>query len=136
MLFRSVPISDTEMCSFIVATEKGGGGGLKARAEVKPDANELTAEILAGRMNIKQVLEHPYLATIQDQVAQAGQGANVDRSLERLGLSDRHLGFFRRIWTREVHAMLEGRPIKRGDARVDCSPLHEQKHALIAAGMY
>ena len=95
-----------------------------------------TTEIMAGRMTINDVIEHPYLATVQDQVAQAGQGRNVDRRLERLGLSDRHLGFMRRIWAREALAFAEGRPIKHGDAHVDCSPLHEQKNALKASGAY
>ncbi|MFM9969554.1 MAG: Rieske 2Fe-2S domain-containing protein [Burkholderiales bacterium] len=95
-----------------------------------------TAEILAGRLSIMDVVDHPYLATIQDQVAQAGQGKNVDRGLERLGLSDRHLGFMRRIWQRETQALAEGRPIKRGHDKVDCSALHEQKNALRASGAY
>lgn len=104
-------------------------------AQWQPDVF-YTREIMAGRMSIKDVVGHPYLATIQDQVAQAGQGANVDRSIERLGISDRHLVFFRRVWAREVEAMLQGRPLKRGHAGVDCSPLHAQKQALIAAGAY
>jgi len=91
---------------------------------------------MAGRMSIMDVVDHPYLATIQDQVAQAGQGANVDRGQERLGLSDRHMGFMRRIWAREAQAFAEGRPIKRGNGEVDCSPLHEQKNALKATGAY
>ncbi len=87
-------------------------------------------------MTIMDVVEHPYLATIQDQVAQAGQGRVVDRGLERLGLSDRSLGFMRRVMAREMTALAEGRPIKRGHGKVDCSPLHEQKNALRASGDY
>jgi 5,5'-dehydrodivanillate O-demethylase oxygenase subunit len=108
-----VPISDTEMCSFIVATEKGGGGGLKAREEVKPDANELTAEILAGRMRVQDIdPDYPNLFMVQDNVALGGQGLIVDRSLDHLGQSDKALIFLRRLWSRELLALHEGREPK------------------------
>ena len=123
MLFRSpqwmlhlawrVPITDTEMCSFIVATEKGAGGSLKPRAEIEPDANFLTAEILAGRMRVQDIdPDYPNLFMVQDNVALGGQGLIVDRSKDHLGQSDKALIFLRRLWARELRALHEGQPTK------------------------
>ena len=109
-----VPISDTEMCSFIVAAEKGGGEGLKPRPEVEPDANVLTDEILAGRMRVQDIdPDYPGLFMVQDNVALGGQGSIVDRSKDHLGQSDKALIFLRRMWSRELLALVEGREPKQ-----------------------
>jgi 5,5'-dehydrodivanillate O-demethylase len=42
----------------------------------------------------------------------AGQGAIVDRSNERLGQSDRGIVLMRRLWSREMQAISEGKPLK------------------------
>ena len=108
-----VPITDTEMCSFIVATEKGGGQGLKPRPETKPDPNVLTDEVLAGRLRVQDLdPNYPGLFNVQDNVALAGQGRIVDRSKDRLGQSDKALIFLRKMWERELRAIAEGREPK------------------------
>jgi len=108
-----VPITDYEMASFIVATEKGGGQGLKPRPETKPDPNFLTDEVLAGRMRVQDLdPDYPGLFNVQDNVALAGQGRIVDRSKDRLGQSDKALIFLRRMWERELRALAEGRAPK------------------------
>ena len=108
-----VPINDTEMCSFIVAAEKGGGEGLKPRPEIEPDANYLTAEVLAGRMRVQDIdPDYPGLFMVQDNVALGGQGYVVDRSLDHLGQSDKALIFLRRMWSRELLAIAQGREPK------------------------
>jgi 5,5'-dehydrodivanillate O-demethylase oxygenase subunit len=95
-----------------------------------------TDEILAGRMTLMDIVSHPYLATIQDQVAQSGQGRSVDRSQEHLTQTDRCMVFYRRIVRRELAALADGLPLKQWQSTADCSPLRAQKDALIASGAY
>lgn len=52
------------------------------------------------------------LTSAQDYVAAVGQGAIVDRSLERLGKSDLGIAFMRRIFFRELDAIGVGRATK------------------------
>jgi 5,5'-dehydrodivanillate O-demethylase len=56
--------------------------------------------------------EYPALFQVQDGVALAGQGAMVDRNRERLGQSDRGIILMRKLWSRELQAIAEGRPLK------------------------
>jgi 5,5'-dehydrodivanillate O-demethylase len=49
----------------------------------------------------------------QDYVAQVGQGTVADRVQEHLGRSDIGVILFRKIWERELHALAEGRPLKK-----------------------
>ena len=49
---------------------------------------------------------------MQDNVALAGQGRIVDRSLDRLGQSDRGITLLRKLWDRELKALKAGKPIK------------------------
>ena len=108
-----VPITDSEMCSYIVAANKGGGEGLKPRPETKPDPNFLTDEVLAGRLRVQDIdPDYPGLFNVQDNVALAGQGPMVDRSKDRLGQSDKAVIFLRRMWARELKALAEGRAPK------------------------
>ena len=131
-----VPISDTEMCSFIVAAEKGGGKGLKPRPEIEPDANFLTAEVLAGRMRVQDIdPDYPGLFMVQDNVALGGQGQIVDRSLDHLGQSDKALIFLRRMWSRELLAIAEGREPKQW-RRPGESFLQERTRELELAGAF
>ena len=84
---------------------------LRKRAAARPRA-EVAADILAGKLRLADVLDHPNLVTIEDIVAQAGQGRIVDRSEEWLGRSDAGIIFMRKIWMREMRALAEGRPLK------------------------
>jgi 5,5'-dehydrodivanillate O-demethylase oxygenase subunit len=93
-----------------------------------------TDEILAGRMAISDLLDHPYLATLQDMVAQCGQGRHTDRGTERLGVSDRHMTFLRRIWARELGLLAAGQPTKRWASLPDCPALEEFRKPLIESG--
>ncbi|MFM9969296.1 MAG: Rieske 2Fe-2S domain-containing protein [Burkholderiales bacterium] len=130
-----VPISDTEMCSFIVAAEKGGGEGLKARPEIEPDANFLTDEILQGRMRIQDISpDYPNLFMVQDNVALGGQGRLVDRSKDHLGQSDKALIFLRRMWSRELQALAEGREPKVWRRPAESFLLAERSRELELAG--
>jgi 5,5'-dehydrodivanillate O-demethylase len=108
-----VPIDDETMASFILAVRKGGGEGLVRRPPTDPDPNDITEEVLAGRLRV-QDLDPDYrgLFNVQDNVALAGQGRIVDRSLDRLGQSDKGVILLRQLWEREMKAISEGRLIK------------------------
>jgi len=75
-------------------------------------ADDVAAEVLAGRTRMAEVADHPYLAIIEDIVTQAGQGAIADRGAEHLGRSDVGIIAMRKIWSREMRALAEGRPGK------------------------
>jgi hypothetical protein len=51
------------------------------------------------------------LAILQDSVAQVGQGAIWTRQNEHLGSSDQGLILRRKLWTQELQALAEGRPL-------------------------
>lgn len=53
------------------------------------------------------------LTSAQDYVAAVGQGAIADRSRERLGKSDQGIVALRRIFWREMDALVAGQPVKR-----------------------
>jgi 5,5'-dehydrodivanillate O-demethylase len=103
------------------------------RANWKPDTWYME-EIFAGRLHLADIPDHPYLATIQDMVAQVGQGRSVDRSLEKLGQSDRHMNFLRRILARELSLVAGGQPTRRWEVMQDCPELTEAKRQFMAAG--
>ena len=44
---------------------------------------------------------------------QIGQGRIPDRELDRLGHSDASVILRRKMWTRELQALAEGRPLKQ-----------------------
>ncbi|NQV55872.1 MAG: Rieske 2Fe-2S domain-containing protein [Rhodospirillales bacterium] len=108
-----VPITDEEMASFIISTKKGGGGGLLRRPHTDPDPNDITEDVLQGRVRV-QDLDPGYrgLFNVQDNVALAGQGRIVDRSKDWLGQSDKGIILLRQIWARELKALADGMPIK------------------------
>jgi 5,5'-dehydrodivanillate O-demethylase len=108
-----VPVDDENMWTFVVTARKGRGGGLQQRPHVEPDPMYYTNEILAGRMRVQDIdPDYPALFNVQDNVALGGQGAIVDRSREQLSRSDKGVVFIRRIWMRELRALVEGKPLK------------------------
>jgi 5,5'-dehydrodivanillate O-demethylase len=105
-----VPIADDKMCSFIISAHKGAGGGLKPRAAIDPSPDDVTADVLEGRIRV-QDLDPNYagLFQVQDNVALAGQGSMVvDRTIDRLGQSDKGVIFLRKLYERELRAIAEG----------------------------
>jgi len=75
---------------------------------------DLADEILAGRLRREDVdQETTEFLRVQDDVAQAGQGIFADRKNERLGRSDAGIILMRKLWTRELRALAEGRPLKQ-----------------------
>jgi len=63
------------------------------------------------------------LTSAQDYVAAVGQGAIVDRTIERLGASDAGIAMLRRILLREMRLIREGKPTKQWHKRAQAEEL-------------
>jgi len=85
---------------------------LQRLAHSRP-SREVAADILAGKLTLADVADHPWLVMIEDEVAQAGQGRIFDGSAEHLGRTDVGIIHMRKIWARELRALAEGRPLKQ-----------------------
>jgi 5,5'-dehydrodivanillate O-demethylase len=117
-----VPVDDMSHASFNLslvhitgsAAERYRESRKQRRASVAklPSAREMADAVLAGDLCIHEIEDRPDLVNIQDHVAQEGQGAIPDRDSERLGRSDAAVILMRKIWTRELRALAEGRPLK------------------------
>jgi len=77
-----------------------------------PPVMDLVRNIWSGKLRFAEAT-HPDLAVVQDIAVQAGQGRIEDRQNERLGRSDTGIILWRRILTRELRAIAEGRPAKK-----------------------
>lgn len=112
-----VPIDDERHHSFNVSLTHLSGEAAEAyRQRRRPEdgAEEVVAlseRILNGELTIADVVDHPALVNIQDNVAQIGQGRIANRTEERLGRSDAGVILLRRIWSRELQALAEGKPL-------------------------
>jgi len=62
-------------------------------------------------MSVADVTDPSILTNVEDFVAQVGQGTIADRDHERLGRSDQLVILFRKLWSRELRALAEGRPL-------------------------
>jgi 5,5'-dehydrodivanillate O-demethylase len=71
-------------------------------------ANEITARILAGEIDLADVLDRADIVNIQDNLTQCGQGKIADRSREHLGRSDVAIILMRKLWRRELRALASG----------------------------
>ena len=76
-------------------------------------APEIIAAIMRGEVHIDEYFEHPQAGTMQDVIAQVGQGRLTDRSREHLGMSDAGLIGLRQLWSREMRKLAEGQPLKQ-----------------------
>jgi 5,5'-dehydrodivanillate O-demethylase len=79
----------------------------KARA-----SGDVADDLMAGRQRYQDVV-HPDLAVVQDIAVQAGQGAIEDRNDEWLGRSDVGIIEWRKILSRELKLIAEGKPAKK-----------------------
>jgi 5,5'-dehydrodivanillate O-demethylase len=69
-------------------------------------------KIIDGMLRLQDV-QHPDLVRVQDAAVQVGQGVIEDRSNERLGRSDTGIILWRKILSRELRALADGRPLKQ-----------------------
>jgi 5,5'-dehydrodivanillate O-demethylase len=127
LLFR-VPVDDERCVSFpldhVPLTGKAGEEYLERRRGVERaqlatgrDPVELGENVLNGKLRIEDVtMKDPAnlktLTSVEDYVAQVGQGPMVNHAGERLGRMDAGILLVRRLWQRELRAMAEGKPMK------------------------
>lgn len=115
-----IPIDDVSHVSFNVQLHRVTGEAaerfLKLRAaqakQNAPSVADMGAAVRRGDLHTDDIMDHPDIIGIQDDVAQLGQGIIADRANERLGRSDVGVVLIRNLWLRELQALEEGRPLK------------------------
>jgi nitrite reductase/ring-hydroxylating ferredoxin subunit len=120
--FSFTPVDD-ENCLWVLTskarvTGKDAEVFLEKRAELDrkradaPPVLQVVEDLWSGKVHFQDV-RHPDLAVVQDIAVQAGQGRIEDRTHEFLGRSDAAIILWRRILTRELRLIAEGRQPKR-----------------------
>jgi 5,5'-dehydrodivanillate O-demethylase len=105
-----VPIDDSTTLSFMVNRVGSFDEDMRKRMVNAEDYQEITRKVMECEMTLDEVdPDHPLLPVIQDTVTIGGQGVIADRSSEHLGQSDRGIALLRRIWSREMQAISEGK---------------------------
>jgi 5,5'-dehydrodivanillate O-demethylase len=86
----------------------------KRRSQIDLAHQDVCAQILAGMIHLTDLdLGRVDLVRLQDDIAQVGQGVIADRVAERLGRADIGTVTTRKLWRREIAAMLQGQPLKQ-----------------------
>ncbi|HEY3116579.1 MAG TPA: Rieske 2Fe-2S domain-containing protein [Chloroflexota bacterium] len=120
--FFRVPIDDEHHTAFSVSVmhpTPEGARKLAARDPEQPGTRlsvpELGDAILAGTLHIRDVIHGPYdpytVQEVQDYVAMVGQGTMPVRADDHLGRADLGISLLRKVWSRELRALAEGRPL-------------------------
>jgi 5,5'-dehydrodivanillate O-demethylase len=118
----SVPINDAKFVAFDVTNTPLFGDDAKRYAAVRAEEQEgqvntrwdLADKILAGEMTLEDLpadMDSYTSFAIEDYVTQVGQGPIAGRDKEMLGSTDVKPVLLRRLWIRDITALLEGRPI-------------------------
>lgn len=118
----TVPINDANCVAFDVTHTPLQGEDARVYAASREEqqkaevATDFTAaqKILAGEGTLEDLPADisPYTSfAIEDYVTQVGQGSIAGRAQEHLGTTDAKVVTFRRMWLREVSALLDGRPL-------------------------
>jgi 5,5'-dehydrodivanillate O-demethylase oxygenase subunit len=114
-----VPIDDVSTLSVMIDRVANPDRSMHEKLAAMEDPRLLAERIMAGEMTLDEMdANHPLLPVVQDTVCMKGQGIIADRKAEHLGASDRAIGLLRKIWTRELNAVAESRPVtpwKRSD---------------------
>ena len=144
-LFWWVPIDDARHVQFSLhrlPLEGAAAAHFKARRterRVKIDLahQNVCAAILAGTMHLQDVdRSRVDLVRLQDDIAQVGQGICASQNTEKLGRADVGVAAIRRLWRRELTALVEGKPLKDWRRPPDLVPqawrLDEDGHAALA----
>lgn len=117
-----VPINDEKHAAFDVTLTPLEGEEAQTYAKTRYEQQEAEAEtrwdlaekILAGEMTLEGLPDDmgAYTSfTIEDYVVQVGQGPVRTRGPELLSVSEARVILLRRLWLREVSALVEGRPL-------------------------
>jgi 5,5'-dehydrodivanillate O-demethylase len=118
----TVPVNDQKFAAFDVTHTPLEGAEARAYAESRREQQEaeavtrwdLAEKILAGDMTPEDLPPEISAYTsfmIEDYVTQVGQGPIGSRGDEQLALTDGKLVLLRRLWLREVAALLNGEPL-------------------------
>lgn len=84
----------------------------KRLATLEP-AIKVIERIIEGDMHADDIpADRPDIVMIQDGISCMGQGVDRNREEDNLGASDRVVSLIRRLWTREMRAIDEGKPGK------------------------
>jgi 5,5'-dehydrodivanillate O-demethylase len=119
----TVPVNDQKFVSFDVTCTPLLGMEGRAYAEARYSQQEaddktrwnIAEKIIAGEMAIEDLPNDIQANTcfeIEDYVTQVGQGTVAGRPQEHLGPTDNRVALLRRLWIREVTAMIDGKPMK------------------------
>jgi 5,5'-dehydrodivanillate O-demethylase len=120
-LFWWVPIDDLSHIQFSIhrvpvtgeAAARVHARRQARRAQIDIAHQDACDMVLSGRARIDDFeVNRVDLVRLQDDVAQLGQGAIVDRSQENLGRADVGVTAIRRLWRREMSNLAAGRPLK------------------------
>lgn len=118
----TVPINDSTFAAFDVThTPLFGDEAAQYRESrlVEQEAEavnrwDLAKAVLAGDQTLEDIPSELGAYTsnaIEDYTTQVGQGAIKGRSQEHLGTTDVKIVLLRRLWLREVNALVSGRPL-------------------------
>lgn len=118
----TVPVNDAKFVAFDVTHTPLEGEEAHNYAAVRYEVFEAEAEsrwdlaekILGGEMTIEEIPDELSAYTsfaIEDYVTHVGQGPVKGRGAERLGTTDTKTIIIRRLWLREVNALVEGKPL-------------------------
>jgi 5,5'-dehydrodivanillate O-demethylase len=119
-----VPVDDgthiSFMADFIYKTGAEAEAYKRQRAAARDrlatlePAMSLVERIIAGDMHADDVpTDRPDIVMIQDAISCVGQGLAREREDDNLGASDRVVSLVRRLWTREMRAIHEDKPLKQ-----------------------
>lgn len=120
-LFWWTPIDDVRHVQFSIhrvpvtgaLAERIHARRVARRSEIDIAHQDVGERILAGRATLAGVDKRRVdIVRLQDDIAQVGQGRIADRDADRLGRSDAGIIMIRKLWTRELAAHREGRPLK------------------------
>jgi 5,5'-dehydrodivanillate O-demethylase oxygenase subunit len=134
----TVPVNDTHYVGFdVTSTPIEGEAGAAYQAakykQLETDAVErwdLADAILAGDMCVEDLPSDLGPATcfmVEDYVTQVGQGKVAGRGREHLGTVDAKPVLLRRMWLREVAAVIDAQPTTNW--AIPTAPLRGLKHA-------
>lgn len=120
-LFWWVPVDDARHMQFslhrvpirLEAAARFKAGREARRSRIDLAHQDVCRDILAGRLSMRDVpAARVDIVRLQDDVAQIGQGAIADRSLEHLGRADVGVAVIRRLWRRELAALRAGQGLR------------------------
>lgn len=100
-------VADSDMATYRETAERN-----RERIAAARKLSDIAHDILDGKARLDEFRDHPRFLLIEDAVAQGGQGAIADRSIEHLGRTDVCIVRMRRLFDRELRAVVAGEPTK------------------------